>query len=97
MLAFGFTRKYFLAEFLFEILIMVPFSVVLAIAFSRPLAQFFLDLIEENVVKMDYYLGQNEIFLSLIFVIVTAFVAAIIPAFYFVSTKRLAKILRADE
>ena len=97
MLAFGYNRTYFLLEFLCEILILVPFSVVLAIFASRPITQIFLNLIEDSVVRMDYYLGQGEILFSLAFVLITAFTAAVIPAFYFVSTKRLAKILRADE
>ncbi len=97
MLAFGYNRLYFLLEFLCEIFILVPFSVLLAIFVSRPIAQIFLNLIEDSVVRMDYYLGQGEILFSLTFVLITAFTAAVIPAFYFVSTKRLAKILRADE
>ena len=97
MLAFGYSRTYFLLEFLTEIIILVPISVVLSIFASRPIAQFFLNLIEDKVVRMDYYLGQNEIILSFVFVLITAFAAAVIPAFYFVSTKRLAKILKADE
>ena len=97
MLAFGFNRTYFLLEFLAEIFILVPFSVVMAIVASRPVTQIFLNLIEDSVVRMDYHLGQSEIIFSFIFVIVTAFAAAIIPAFYFVNTKRLSKILRADE
>ena len=97
MLAFGYNRKYFFFEFLMEILLLVPLSVVLAIAVSRPIAQFFLDLIEENVVRMDYYLGQNEIILSLTFVMITTLIATVIPTLYFVSTKRLNKILRSDE
>lgn len=97
MLAFGYNRKYFFFEFLMEILLLVPFSVICAIVSSRPIAQFFLDLIEENVVRMDYFLGQNEILLSLTFVLITSILATVIPTFYFVSTKRLAKILRSDE
>jgi ABC-type antimicrobial peptide transport system permease subunit len=97
MLAFGYNRKFFLFEFLLEIIILVPISVLIAIVFSRPIAQFFLNLIEDSVVRMDYYLGQSEIYLSLIFVLFTAFPAAVIPAFYFVNTKRLSNILRADE
>ena len=97
MLAFGYNRLYFLLEFLTEILLLVPISVLLAIIASRPIAQIFLNLIEDSVVRMDYYLGQNEILISLLFVLFTAFTAAIIPAFYFVNTKRLSKILRAEE
>lgn len=97
MLAFGYTRWYFLLEFLIEILILVPISVFISIFTSRPIAQFFLNLIEEKVVRMDYYLGQNEIILSLLFVLLTAIAAAVIPAFYFVNTKRMVNILKADE
>ena len=97
ILAFGFNRSYFLLEFLTEIFILVPISVFLAIIASRPVTQIFLNLIEDSVVRMDYHLGQSEILFSFVFVIVTAFAAAIIPAFYFVNTKRLSKILRADE
>lgn len=97
MLAFGYNRRYFLLEFLCEILFLVPLSVLIAIFVSRPIAQIFLNLIEDSVVRMTYYLGQGEILFSLAFVLITAFTAAVIPAFYFVSTKRLSKILRADE
>ncbi|MFW9930845.1 MAG: FtsX-like permease family protein, partial [Candidatus Thorarchaeota archaeon] len=97
MLAFGYSRRFFLLEFLLEIFILVPISIILAIIVSRPIAQIFLNLIEDSVVRMDYYLGQSEILFSFAFVLITAFTAAVIPAYYFVSTKRLSNILRADE
>jgi ABC-type antimicrobial peptide transport system permease subunit len=96
-MAFGFSRSYFLKEFLLEILLIVPISVVIAIFTSVPLAYYFLGLIEEATIRMDYFLGNTEILFSFLFVLITAFSAAVSPAFYFVNTKRIAKMLRAEE
>ena len=96
-MAFGFSRTYFLKEFLLEILLIVPISVIIAIFTSVPLAHYFLYLIESATVRMDYFLGNSEILFSFMFVILSAFSAAVIPAFYFVNTKRIAKMLRAEE
>ncbi|OLS22654.1 MAG: hypothetical protein HeimC3_29280 [Candidatus Heimdallarchaeota archaeon LC_3] len=97
MQAFGYSRRFFLFEFLVEIIILVPISLFLATILSRPITQIFLDLIEGVVVKIDYFIGEGEIMISLIFVFIVAISAAVIPALFLVNSKKLAKILKADE
>jgi ABC-type antimicrobial peptide transport system permease subunit len=97
MQAFGYSKMFFLFEFLVEIIILVPVSLFLATIASRPVTQIFLDLIEDAIVRMDYFLGQGEIVISLFFVIITAISAAIIPALFMVNSRKLASILRIEE
>ncbi|MHA2105149.1 MAG: ABC transporter permease [Candidatus Hodarchaeales archaeon] len=97
MQAFGYSKRFFLFEFLIEIIILVPTSLFLATLASRPVAQIFLDLIEDAIVRMDYFLGQGEIIISLIFIVVTALAAAVIPATFMINSKNLASILRVEE
>jgi ABC-type antimicrobial peptide transport system permease subunit len=97
MQAFGYSKSFFLLEFFIEIIILVPTSLFLATIVSRPVAQIFLDLIEDAIVRMDYFLGQGEIIISLIFVLLTVLTAAVIPAIFMVNSKKLAEILRVEE
>ncbi|MHA1983639.1 MAG: ABC transporter permease [Candidatus Hodarchaeales archaeon] len=97
MQAFGYSKSFFLFEFLIEIIILVPTSLFLATIASRPVAQIFLDLIEDAIVRMDYFLGQGEIIISLIFILLTVLTAAVIPAIFMINSKKLARILRIEE
>ena len=97
MQAFGYTRRWFFGEFLFEISLIVPASIFVSFYVSYPITQLFLGLIKNAVFQMDYYIGEREIIFSIIFLLFTATFAAILPAYLFISNKRLAKILRSEE
>ena len=97
MQAFGYTRRWFFGEFLFEISLIVPASIFVSFYVSYPITQLFLGLIKNAVFQMDYYIGEREIIFSIIFLLFTATFAAILPAYLFISNKRLATILRSEE
>lgn len=97
MQAFGYSRRWFLGEFLFEISLIVPISMFISFYLSRPITEMFLDLIKGAVFKMDYYIGERELFFSIIFLLFTATFAAVLPAYLFVRNKKLAIMLRSED
>ncbi|HKZ41474.1 MAG TPA: FtsX-like permease family protein, partial [Candidatus Hodarchaeales archaeon] len=96
MNAFGYSKLWLSGEFLVETLLLVPPAIFVSFLLSRPVTEFFLGLIEETVIRIDYFVGLREFLFAVIFLIITI-ISGFVIIRHMISTRTLATILRTDE